>query len=492
MITKTLHNFREHARKIKDFSSMAGLLQWDQEVKMPAAAHNSRARQLAEISGFIHDLQTQPEFREWTEIIANSTEVSKTDRLNAQLMLEELNRICSLDRDFVVKLNRCIGETFHIWHQERSNRTHKAFDEQLARLVELKREEAEKLGYSGHPYNAMLNTYDRGLNCEQVENLLFPLTETLKNFISHSTNENQKPESIPGPISAALQEQFGRLLLEHMGYDFSKGRMDPAPHPFCIGLDALDVRVTYHVSESDPDQIIWSLLHEGGHALYEQGLSPEGTGLASGSANSLTIHESQSRLWENHVGRSIPFWAGVHAEIVPHKIQFPLPDAQTIIKAANRVQPGLIRIQSDEVSYHFHIRIRYEVEKALMTGEIQTSDIETFWNDAYEHWLGIRPENPAEGYMQDIHWAHGSFGYFPTYSLGSLLAAQLFEAARKAVSWNDELVTSNHLKELKNWLHTNVHRYGGLKTAAEICQDATGKPLDINPYLTHIRNTYGL
>jgi carboxypeptidase Taq len=293
--------------------------------------------------------------------------------------------------------------------------------------------------------------------------------------------------------SKDAQIAFSEKILKEMGYDFDAGRQDISMHPFTTNFSATDVRVTTRVDENNISDCLTGSIHEGGHALYEQGIPDDQYGLPSGEYCSLAIHESQSRLWENNVGRSMEFWSGQFPEL---KQAFPdaLKDVtvEQFYNALNVVQPSLIRINADEVTYHFHVMIRFEVEKAIFENRIQVSEIPAYWNSRYKEYLGIEVTSDAEGCMQDVHWSHGSFDYFPTYSLGSFYAAQMFNAAEKAIPGLKEQIGKKNYSELLKWLRTNIHQHGKTYSARELCIRSTGAELNFRYLMDYVKAKYAL
>jgi carboxypeptidase Taq len=276
-----------------------------------------------------------------------------------------------------------------------------------------------------------------------------------------------------------------------MGYDFTKGRQDKSTHPFTTSFGPEDVRITTRLKEDDFSYMLWSTIHEGGHALYEQGLPTEEYGLPSGSYMSLGIHESQSRLWENNVGRDFAFWEH-HFPVMKgaYKEQLDGVTLQDFMRAINNIAPNLIRTEADELHYHFHVMIRYEIEKKLIEGSIEISELRDVWNDMYEEYLGLRPKDDNEGILQDIHWSHGSFGYFPTYSLGSFYAAQFYEQAKKDIYRLEEKLSHGDSSELLSWLRTAIHSKGHSMEAEELCKEITGSTLSLHPFINYIERKF--
>lgn len=348
------------------------------------------------------------------------------------------------------------------------------------------------LGYEVHPYNALMNEYDKGLTVATVDNIFTNLKPQLLTLLQFIKNKPQADNSfLHQHFDKDTQWKFGMQLLQQIGFDFEAGRQDISVHPFTTSFNNQDVRVTTRIDENDFGNMTWSCIHEGGHALYEQGLPAEEYGLPLSEYCSLSIHESQSRLWENNVGRGLPFW----------QHNFPLLktlfaeqckslQADSFYKGINKVEASLIRTEADELTYHFHVMIRYEIEKMLIDGTIAAKDIPAYWNEHYQKYLGVSVTDDKTGCLQDIHWSHGSFGYFATYSLGSIIAAQLYAAIEKEnVSVNKEVAEGNTAFIL-NWLRKNIHQYGRQYTSQELCSKITGEGLNTKYFIDYATKKY--
>ncbi|MFN6039638.1 MAG: carboxypeptidase M32, partial [Bacteroidota bacterium] len=273
--------------------------------------------------------------------------------------------------------------------------------------------------------------------------------------------------------------------------DFDCGRQDISTHPFTINFSSKDVRVTTRIDEKNLSEMIWSCIHEGGHALYEQGLPEDEYGMPLSEAVSLGIHESQSRLWENNVGRSFSYWKNnfkVLKNYFPEQLNS--ITSEHFYKACNKVEPSFIRTNADELTYHFHVIIRYEIEKKLISREIKTKDLPAIWNEMYKNYLGLDVKNDKEGVLQDVHWSHGSFGYFPTYSIGSFYAAQFFHKAHEAIPGLEMQIESSNFKELLNWLHHSIHKHGKFYSAQDLCMNITGETLNVDYFMKYVSDKY--
>ncbi|HEY9746657.1 MAG TPA: carboxypeptidase M32, partial [Oculatellaceae cyanobacterium] len=376
-----------------------------------------------------------------------------------------------------------------VWVEARAAKNFKQFEPVLSRIVLLNQRMADCLGYENSPYDALLDEYEPGLTVKQLEPLFGRLKAELVPLLKAIQNSGYTPDTAmltDGHFPADKQMTFSRQVLTRMGFDFDAGRLDLSAHPFSSGSSILDVRLTTRIDEHDVFSALSSSMHEAGHGMYEQGINPElaRTPLAEGT--SLGIHESQSRLWENQIGRSRAFWEFFFPQL---QTQFPELNKTALEKfyhAINRVQPSFIRVEADEVTYNLHIMVRYEIEKALIEGKMTVSEIPEAWNAKYQEYLGITPKDNAEGCLQDIHWSHGSFGYFPTYTLGNLYAAQFFQTAKKQIPDLEAQIAQGNLLVLKNWLNREIHWVGKSERAHEIVQRVTGEPLDARYFTDYL------
>lgn len=484
--------YRLLLRKIADIQFASGLLNWDQETYMPEKGADTRAQQLSTLSGIAHELSTSNELGELLESLSTDTSLDAKQQSNIRHSLKSFRDQKKYTTAFVEEMSRTISETFQSWQKAKENNNFQLYAPQLKKLVELKRKEAQLLGFKEHPYDALLDQYEPGATTKELEVLFRDVRDQLVDFVKELASRGQVQDGFMYQhFDKDLQWKFGLEILQKMGYDFSSGRQDISTHPFTINFGAQDVRVTTRINENDLNEMIWSCIHEGGHALYEQGIPASEYGLPSGEYLSLGIHESQSRLWENNVGRGLPFWkANYPALQTLFPEQLGKVDLNDFYKAMNIVKPSLIRTSADELTYHFHILIRFEIEKALIEGSVQVDELPAIWNSKYKEYLGIDVPNDASGVLQDIHWSHGSFGYFPTYSLGSFYAAQFYHQAEKEIPFlENELAQGNNLV-LLHWLREKIHQYGKIYSASEICERITGEKLNFQYFMDYARKKY--
>ena len=485
--------YKTHLQKIADVNYASALLQWDQEVYMPAAGAEIRARQLATLSGISHELSTDPALGGILEKLKNNPSLSFSEKRNIDESLRDYNNRKKYTKAFVERMSFTISEAFNAWQEAKQKNDYSIYAPKLEKIIRLKKEEAEILGYQKHPYDALLDQYEPGLTTAEITIVFNEVKEKLTPFV-REIFKKEKPDNgfMFGDFNEQKQWELGIELLEQMGYDFNAGRQDKSSHPFTIHFNSKDVRVTTRISKSDFSEMIWSTIHEGGHALYEQGLPMEEYGLPCGEAVSLGIHESQSRLWENNVGRSLPYWKANWNKIIsrfPTEMKNVTP--QMFYRAMNLVQPSLIRTNADELTYHFHIMIRFEMEKEMMEGNLSVTELPEKWNSLYKQFLNMDVPSDAEGILQDIHWSHGSLGYFPTYSIGSFYAAQFYSHAVKQNPSIEAEIGNGNMKPMLEWLRRNVHQYGKQYSASELCQKITGEKLNFGYFMEYAKKKYG-
>lgn len=348
------------------------------------------------------------------------------------------------------------------------------------------------MGYEGHIYNGLLEHYEPGATKEEIDVIFEDVKKELLPLLKDIQAKGEVDNSfLKTKFDDQKQWDFGIDLLKQMGYDFKHGRQDRAHHPFTISFGSDDVRVTTRVDEFDVMNMIGSCVHEGGHGLYEQGLKTEAYGLPESEAISLGIHESMSRFWENNIGLSKEYWQNNFPKMQSYfKDQLGSVSFDDFYAAINKVQPSLIRTVSDEITYHFHVMVRYEIEKGILEGNLKIKDLPEYWNAHYKEYLGIDVPNDTQGVLQDVHWSHGAIGYFPTYSLGSFYAAQWHHVLKKKFSDFDQKVASGDLLFIKEWLNENIYQYGRLKSAKELCTDISGEPLNFKYFLEYAKAKY--
>ena len=481
-------------QRIADLRYAHAVLQWDQETYLPKKGAEMRGRQLSTLSETAHQLFSEDELGTILNELMNRQDTTVPEKRNVELTLEDYQKNKKYTSEFVRSLSDQVNKTFHSWIEARSQNSFSFFEKDLSGLVDLKKQEAEILGYKDHPYNALLNEFEKGATVALIDQVFTPLLPRLKTMIADISSKPQVNDSFLYQFFPKQQQwDWGMYLIKQLNFDFEAGRQDISEHPFSTSFNSDDVRITTRMDENDFGNMTWSCIHEVGHALYEQGLPMEQYGLPLGEACSYSIHESQSRLWENNIGRSRIFWERYLPDLqrfFPE--QFKNVDLDQFYRGINKVQPSLIRTEADELTYHFHVFIRYELEKKLLEGSLTSRDIPAFWNEQYKNLLGIVVPDDKRGALQDVHWSHGSFGYFPTYSLGSFYAAQFFQTAKKQVANLDQQIIRGDFSELLVWLRTNIHSNGRRYTSEELCTKITGRGLQIEDFTDYLLQKYKL
>ena len=479
-------------QKIADVNYATAVLGWDKEVHLPEGSAARRSQQMATLSGIVHEMATSKDLGDLLNTLNDQNGLNERERCNVSESLKDYQKTQKFTTDFVINKSQKVSATYHGWIEARKANDFNVYAKQLENLVEVAKQEADILGYENHPLDALLDLYDPGSTVENVSRVFDGVKPNLIELLNKIKACPQVDDSLMKKYYPKdKQWDFGMFLLEQMGYNFKNGRQDISPHPFTTSFSSEDVRVTTRIDENNFYDMTWSCVHEGGHALYEQGLRAEDYGLPTGSAESLSVHESQSRLWENNVARGKGYWQANFS-----KLQSYFPDnlngvsVDEFYKCINKVESSLIRTDADEITYHFHVIIRYEIEKGLMDGSIKVKDLREVWNSKYKAYLGVDVPSDNKGVLQDVHWAHGSIGYFPTYTLGSFYAAQYFEQAAKEIPTLQADIANGKLLELRNWLKDKIHDHGRLYNAEELCKKVTGKGLDPDCFMKYATEKY--
>lgn len=494
---KTWNELCQFVRRTALLASVEGLLDWDEHTMLPESGHAHRGEQMALVAGMVHQRRCDGRIGQWLGELETSRLADDPDGPRAA-SLRELRRQYDRDRklpqSLVEELKRATVAGQHAWAAARQRDDFASFRPHLERIVELKRQEADAVGYEETRYDALLDEYEPGQRAAQLAPRLAALGDDLTALVRRvvASGREAPRQALYGDFPIDRQEQFGREAAERIGFDFAAGRLDVTAHPFCAGIGPGDCRLTTHYDPQFFPSGFYSILHEAGHGLYEQGLRPEDFGLPLGESASLGVHESQSRMWENFVGRNLDFWRHFYPSA---QRRFPAAlDGVGLADfhfAVNDVRPSLIRIEADEATYNLHILVRFELERDLIAGDLAVADLPAAWNDKYEASLGVRPPNDAQGVLQDIHWSAGLIGYFPTYTLGNLYAAQLYEAAERDLGGLDEPFRRGEFRGLLDWLRRHVHSHGKRYRAEDLIERATGAPPGPEPLIRHLRRKLG-
>jgi len=490
--------------EIQRINSAASVLSWDQETYMPAGGGQARAEQIAVLQGLAHQKLVSSEIEsllsQWVDPETGQAIDQPGDLWDepSRSLLREVwrdfSRAKKLPSDFVIALSRECSLAQQVWVEAKKKNSFAMFLPNLRTVLSFKREEAQYLGYTDSPYNALLDGYEPGATIATLEPVFAQLKARLVPLLKRITQSRVHIDDgfLRRSYAHTSQLEFGRLVLTAMGYDFERGRLDLSAHPFTTSFHPTDVRVTTYVHEHDLPSCLFSCIHEGGHGLYDQGLDQQYYGTPLGDSVSLGIHESQSRLWENCVGRSRTFWRFFYP-ILQQTFHDQLGNvsAEGFYTAVNCVKPSLIRVEADELTYNLHIMLRFEIEQDLIEGKTRPEDLPEIWNRKMEEYLGIVPPTDTEGVLQDVHWSFGAFGYFPTYTLGNLYSVQFFEQAMKEIPHLEDQIATGQLTSLRRWLGQKIHRWGRMFTPEHLSRRITGSPVDPEPFLAYAEKKYG-
>ena len=489
------HALERRFRRLLTLRDAQAILHWDLATMMPPGAAAARAEQMAELEAVRHGLLTAPEIGDLIAAAETDRDISPGQTANLREMTRLWRRATALSEDLVVALSKANSACETVWRVARPNADFDAIlphlEEVLTRVRETAVALSEALGVSR--YDALLDEYEPGGRSEDIDRLFADLEGFLPGFLGEVLeHQSQEPSAVrpDGRFPIDKQRSLGVRFMEMLGFDFAHGRLDVSLHPFCGGSSD-DVRITTRYDETDFTSSLMGVLHETGHALYERGLPEDWRGQPAGEARSLSLHESQSLLVEMQVCRS-PAFLNMAAPIMAETFDGSGPAwaAENLTRLYTRVKPGFIRVDADEVTYPLHVILRYRLEKAMIEGEMEARDLPAAWDEGMQRLLGLTPPSPREGCLQDLHWYDGAWGYFPTYTLGAMTAAQLFDAAGNADTAIEDGIARGDFAPLMAWLRDNVHARGSLKPAQDILVAATGRPLDPEVFKRHLRNRY--
>jgi carboxypeptidase Taq len=519
--------YTDLVRRVREgalLESCSSLLGWDERTYMPRQGSAHRAEQMALLARLTHEILTAPVIGELLATVEASLPPSPPTPLppaggegsqqplspasgergwgegdseaaaNVREIRRHYDRAVKLPKELVEELARVTTRAQQVWQEARHANDFAAFQPWLERVVALLRQKAQAIGFKSVAYDALLDEYEPGATTGEITKLFAALRTELVSLIAAIIASGRKPRRDLLECEYPIEQQqcFGREAASAIGFDFSSGRLDVTTHPFCSGIGPGDCRITTRYNTRHFNESFFGILHEAGHGIYEQGLPAAHFGTPLGTAASLGIHESQSRLWENQVGRGRPFWE----HFFPRARQaFPaaLGDVslEDFLFAINEVQPSFIRVEADEATYNMHIILRFELEQALVSGDLKPADVPGAWNEKFSHFFNLTPPTDAQGCLQDIHWSMGGLGYFPTYTLGNLYAAQFMEQAHHDLPDLDDDFRAGRFQGLKGWLNEKIHGVGQRHRAGELCRRVTGRPLSHQPLMAYLHRKYG-
>lgn len=480
-------------RELSLLNSAGGVLSWDQETYMPPKAADFRAEQLAYFGAAAHRLFTAPAVGDSLKACEEKAFPAETvEAVNVRNWRWEYDRSTKLPTALVESFERDRSHAHHAWIEARQKSDYSIFAPHLAKLVGHRRAMADLWGYEDSPYDALLTGYERGAKTRDIQKLFSELGPAVSQLVAEAVEQSKSvpADLLLGHYPVADQQAFNREVAEALGFDFGAGRIDTAAHPFCSGMGPSDCRLTTRYDEADFTSSLYGVMHEAGHGLYDQGLLKEHYGTPMGDAVSLGIHESQSRLWENKVGRSRSFWEFWHPRAVKYFPELKKISLENLLRAVNRVERSFIRVEADEVSYDLHIILRFQIEVRLMEGELRVGDVPAAWNELFRQLFGLEVPDDARGCLQDIHWSMGGLGYFATYTLGNLNSAQLFRQASLALPGLQKELAGGNYAPLLKWLREKVHRHGQRYDSNALMKEATGEATQAKYHLEYLRGKF--
>lgn len=489
-------------RDVVVLNTVGSIVNWDMETKMPPKGINLRSQQLGMLQKLIHRMTVDPEVGNLLSQVEKHQDYDSLNTLqkrNIYLVRKDYDEQTKLPEDLVVETAKQEAISINTWKKAKAAKNFSMFKPELEKMFELKKKAADILMQvkgSATPYDALIDIYEPKMTSEKITEIFTDLRKGLVDLIAKCLNAPKQPDIsfLNREIPLDIQQKISLELAKFINYDVQSpqagGRIDETEHPFTTGYYD-DVRITTHYYEDNMASSLFSILHEGGHALYDQGLNPEWMYQPVGQGCSYGFHESQSRFVENIIGRSREFWTYFFPRLNQLTANaFADVALDNFVEAINQVQPSKIRVEADEVTYCLHVIIRFEIERELFTGKLQVADLPQIWNQKYKDYLGVNIENDSEGVMQDTHWANGYFGYFPTYALGNIFSGQILNTMEKALpNWKDE-ITKGNFNNVKNWLTNNVHHNGALYDPAELIKKITGEEINVKPYLTYLNNKF--
>ncbi|WP_268877399.1 carboxypeptidase M32 [Alteribacter lacisalsi] len=496
-VLETETEFREYLKRMSNYQEALGLIGWDLRTGAPKKGAAQRAEVIGTLSADVFKMAVSKEMEKFIETLSSEEAQSNLDDVTKSSLYQckkTFDKQRNIPEDEFKNYVILTSNAESIWPEAKDTGDFAMFLPYLEKIVAYNRKYTDWVGYEGNRYNALLDDYEPGLTVETLDRVFGELRDRLVPLVKAVQESDSKPETdfLFTHFPKDKQEQLSRALLEQMGYDFEAGRLDTTVHPFAAGLNPNDVRVTTKYDEGDFRTAVFGTIHEGGHALYEQNIDEKYIGTPVCSGTSMGIHESQSLFWENFAGRNKAFWEKNYGLLKENSNgQFDNISLEDFYRGINVAGPSLIRIEADEMTYTLHIIVRYELEKALINGDLEPRDLPEAWNDKMEEYLGVRPQHDGEGVLQDVHWSGGAFGYFPSYALGYVYAAQLMAAMRKDLDTPFEgLLREGSLKPVKEWMTERVHKFGRSKQPLEILQDTTGEGINPKYLIDYLEKKY--
>lgn len=495
-LQQRIEGFRELLKRINHYREAAGLMQWDLETGAPEKSVAVRSEVLGTIATEAFKMTVSDEMGNFLEELSRPENFEKLDEImqkTVEKQKKEYYRFKKVPSDKYQEYIILVAQAQAVWKDAKTKKDFQLFLPYLKRIVEFKREIIALWGYEGHPYNALLDEYEPEMTVEKLDGIFHDMKESLVNLYKKIVASGYTPDDsiFHKKFDIEKQKKLSIRILKRMGFDFEGGRIDEAAHPFALKLNPGDVRITTKYEETQLMSALYSSIHEGGHGLYEQNISKDLLYTPLNDGASMGIHESQSRFWENILARSFDFWQYFKEEVLEiFPDEFKDISLEKIYHANNKVEKSLIRIYADELTYGLHIILRYELEKALIQGDIEVEDLPKIWNEKMEEYLGVTPKDDGEGVLQDVHWSAGLMGYFPSYALGNIYAAQFLEKMKKDLGNYQMMVRNGQFEEIKKWLIENIHSYGKTFTPEELITKITGEGINPKYFIDYLEKKF--
>lgn len=482
--------FEKKVSQLVNLSNVGELLGWDQEVMMPEGGIKARSEQMSTVAMLRHNILVNNELKDILDALEKE-DLSEKEKVDYRELKWEYERFKDVPESLVREISSLQAESVEAWREAKEDNDFEKFAPKLERMVELKRKLAEHIDPEAEPYEVLYRDYEPHIDLEHMDNILDRLAEELPVLLQNikENGSEVETEALDTEVSEENQMELSRDLVTKLGYNWDRGRLDTSTHPFTSGTQ-FDARITTRFDKDDLDESLSASIHECGHALYQQGLPDDHYGSFLGESREIGFHESQSRLYENHVGKSEEFWNFMLPKLREQTGKFDGVTPEECYRFMSRVkQDNLIRVKADELTYHLHIIVRFEIERKLVNGDIEVRDLPEIWNEKYREYLGLNPETDSEGVLQDIHWAWGNFGYFPTYSLGSVTSAQIFHKLEQEVEVNTAM-EQGEFQEIREWLRENIHSEGRKHPTDQFIKEITGEELTADYFLEYIKEKY--
>lgn len=487
-----LKELKEIITKIEYLKSAVNVLYWDARVYTPKKGISYRSDVLGYLSSELYKLKTSETIKNLIKYFSNITQLDDVTKATIENLKKEYDMTKKIPEEKYRQYTILISNAQNIWTEAKEKADFSIFQPYLKKIIKFKKEFVEYWGYEDNKYDVLLDIYEPGMNVKKVDKYFAELKECIIELLSKIKSSKVHPDTsiLRKKIRIDKQDEFSKYILKNMGFDFEAGRVDITEHPFTIEFNNKDVRITTHYYEDNFISGLLSNIHEGGHAIYEQDIPDNLKGTMLGQGVSMGVHESQSRFYENILGRSKEFWKYFYPKLQEKFKEYRDVSFLEFYRAINEVKPSLIRTEADELTYSLHIIIRYEIEKMIFNEEVKVEDLPYIWNEKYKEYLGIEPENDAEGILQDIHWAGGDFGYFPSYALGNLYGAQFLHKMKCDIQDIDEQISKGELKVIHEWLKQNIHKYGSLYKPTELIKKVTNEELNAKYFIEYLNRKY--